>query len=470
MFRISYCVLIASIILTSSCQKEVNQEWGKIPAPLADSLTSLFKTNQLFEIDPTKSNTIVGDKGTVILIEENSIVDSNDKPVTGKISVLVKEHFTMADFVVSNLQTVHQDRLLESAGMIYLSARDAQGKELKIAKGKSIRLQIPQDTIREGAKIFLGKRDEKGLMNWNTYEETTKTLAVYPIKFLSKLRSPDECLDYYGITQDTLKIPIYNYYGKITDFENTLLATKEFRDRFSWHCWKEVLNLYIHNLDKNMWEIDEMMVEKFKEDSIQEIYYYKNHPPSTSLGSLPTKDQWKAHQALLEMQLDGYHRYIEAFKFFARQRLTKIDPSKKVDTTQLKELNTPLATYDALQFGWVNVDFFYNDPAAVPIRLVAKTSGEVSWVNLIVKDRNVILSGIDHGHQEYWFTKTDIVYSKLPKGAKAIIFAIGYKDGGLTFGEKEIVIGDKEQEDIQINKVTGEQLKTALEKYNSRRK
>jgi hypothetical protein len=126
-----------------------------------------------------------------------------------------------------------------------------------------------------------------------------------------------------------------------------------------------------------------------------------------------------------------------------------------------------MISYDAMKFGWVNVDFFYEDPKAIPIKLIAKTNQKAPLINLIINGRNVILSGSEHSTNEYWFTKNKDGYNKLPKGEKATIIAIGISDTKLQFGVKEIVIGDSEIENIEITTISGNELKIKLEKYGS---
>ncbi|WP_224998733.1 hypothetical protein [Cesiribacter sp. SM1] len=444
-----------------------DQEWGTIPLGLKDSLIAIAPQKQLFEINPAAPNTIVGEKGTTIIIPKNAIVDQLGNAVTGTVSIQLKENFSMADYVLSNLQTVHHESILETKGMIYLAATDRNGNSLKIANDKSIRIEIPQDELNKNAKIFLGNREEAGLINWDKIEEPAKTLIPYPIRFISENRFPTECSNHYGITTDTLTDKYYNYYGKLTDYENTLLATKEFAERYHTTCWNEVLEIYINNLEKNLWEIDELVIEHFIKDSIEEVSYYLNNPPPKVNGQAVTKEQWKARKWLIENAQYWGHLHIEQYKYFASQKFTRVDTTKLIDASKVKDLNTAFMAYDAMNFGWINVDYFYEDPKAVPVKLLAKTNAAAPIINLIFKDRNIILAGSEQQANEYRFTRNTEGYNKLPKGEKAIIVAIGYEGSSLTYGEKEITIGENEQENIVLATITGEALKNKLMKYGN---
>jgi hypothetical protein len=466
MRRTTKFVCLSCLIIFQSCIKKgkVDAEFGNVPDRLKNVLVKIGSEKQTFSILTSQANTIVGKEGTIILIPKESIVDQDNNPVLDSVVIEIKEHFKLSDYLSSNLQTINNDSLLVTQGMVYISAKDRNGNELKIAKGATVRFEIPNPDYRNNPLIFIGKRDDSGSMNWNLPNEQTKTMVPLPIRFISKNKFPTECADFYGITRDTVNNQYYNYYGNVDEFENTLLATKEFQERFSWYCWKEILEIYVKNLDKNMWEIDEMVVQHLKKDSIERVEWSDNNPPPRVDGNPITKDQWSAHESLLESSKENSGRTIKAFKFFANQKLTKIDTTQLIDTTKIANLNSAFISYSAMDFGWVNVDYFYNDPLSIPIRLIAKTNFPTPLINLILKNKNVILSGIDKGNNEYWFTKSEDGYNKLPKGDTAIIIGIGIKQNEILFDKVEMIIGQQELVHLNLQSIQGEKLKEQLER------
>lgn len=445
-------------------EKHSDIEYGIVPKQLKIELIKLGAEKQHFSIQTNQSNTLVGKEGTIILIPKESIVDQTGKPITDSVIIEVKEHFNIADYLLSNLQTVNNDSLLVTQGMLFVSATDKYGNKLDIAEGKKIRLEIPMPNYLNNSEIFIGQRDENGLINWELPEEQTKDLIPYPIRFISKNRFPTECSDYYGITKDTVNNRYYNYYGNIEDFENTLLATREFRDRFSGTCWDSVLNIYISNLDLNLWEIDELVVNYLKRDSTRRVDYYLKSSLPIVVGNSPTKEQYAASERLIEIEKQQVRWYIEKFEFFASQKLTKIDATLLIDTLKINELNSAFISYNALEFGWVNVDYFYKDPKAEPVKLMARTNIQSPIMNLIIKNKNVILTGIDKGNNEYWFAKSTDGYNKLPKGDTAIILGIGLIDNEIVFDKSEIIIGQQEITNLTLKKTNSQKLKNELNK------
>lgn len=464
--------LLSLTIAFTSCKtdpknEQTNTEFGNIPTELIDSLKSIGQDIQQNQIDPTIDNVIKGKNGTVIYIAANSLVDEKGTPVASKTIIELKEHYSIADYITSNLQTVHNNEILQTQGMIYFSAKNADVATLKIDKSKPIRIEFPVKEKIDEAKIFTGKRDENGNLNWSEINEPSKYLVPYPIRFISQNRFPTECANFYGITADTIKNKYFNYYGDLSQFENTFLATREFKERYDVACWNEVLKIYIDNLDKNLWEVDEMVVKHFIKDSTERVNFQINYKPPGINGGARTKEQEDAHEWLVNNEKDFGHRMITIFKKFAEQKLTKVDPTKRIADTTVAEMSKAFIAYDAMEFGWVNVDYFYKDPKSVDIKLIAKTNEVAPIINLIIPNRNVILSGILKDDNTYSFTKNEDGYNKLPKGEKAFIVAISIVDNKLHFAEKEIIIGQNETEKIELKATNAKTINTRLKNYGS---
>jgi hypothetical protein len=472
-------ISIALIILTiafQSCKSDKstnsnNSLFGNLPTQLVDTLKQIGQLIQVREIDPTKDNIIIGDSGTKILISANSIVNAQGKTISDKVKIELKENYTFADFVTSNLQTISNDELLQTQGMIYFNATSGNDLNLKIDKDKPIRIEFPVRDIVAGAKIFKGQRDKNGNINWDTAADPIKSLIPFPIRTLAP-QFFGECPKDFGITKDRKyynehKGDIYLTFDTISKYENTLLATREFKERFYSYCMPDLTKIYIANLDKNLWEIDEMMVQYFIRDSTERVNLSINNKPTPFFKgqTVTRKEQWQAYQWLIDHDKEYGHNMIEFFKIFAALKLTKIDQTKKIDTSVIKETTTAFVAYDALEFGWVNVDYFYKDPKAEKTKLIAKTNKEAFIINLILPNKKIILTGIQKSDNTYWFTKQEDGYNKLPKGEKAFIICMSITDNKLYFAEKEIIIGQSEIETLNLMETNGETVKAKLKNY-----
>lgn len=468
--KIQQSILISSIILILlACNGKkdikVSEEFGQLSPQLVNALQSIAPKVQNFIINPNKANTIIGRYGTILIIPADGIVDQNGNQVKTEVKLVLKEHFSKSDYFLSNLQTVQNDQLLQSGGMIYFNAYDKKGNPLKIANGKSIRIEIPNNGKIKNPNIYLGKRDEKGLVNWGEKKETTKSLLAYPILYISSYNFPEgygtECSEYYGIVNRKVPENESDMYtkGDISKFEKTLLATREFKERYDTYCERELLDLYIQNLDKNLWEIDEMFVKKAEQDSIESVQFMTENLPS-----------------MVEEDKNNNHFLIQAFKDFAAQKLTRVDPNLIADSSVFKDYTASFDSYEniyraksafnALEFGWINLDVIYQDPRSVEMELNVETDNEPSTVTLILKDKDVMLNANSSSDNFFSFTTKEEGYNKLPKGAKGILLAIGYKKKEIVFAMKEIIIGKNVTENLKLKPITAKELEKKLKLLN----
>jgi hypothetical protein len=120
-------------------------------------------------INVLKPNVIVGPLGTEVLIPENAFVTEDGKPVTGEVVINFSEYINKSDLILSNLPTVSNGRMLETGGVIFLEAL-SNGEKLKLAQGKSVLVNFPGGA-QEGMRLFTGKYDASGKLNWVTMSD-----------------------------------------------------------------------------------------------------------------------------------------------------------------------------------------------------------------------------------------------------------------------------------------------------------
>ena len=124
---------------------------------------------QAFKIYGNRDTSIVAKYGTIFRFYANTF-EQNGAAISGAINVQIKEVFKKSDFVLGNLTTTSNGKLLESDGMIYVNAR-ANGKRVKISKGKEIGVMVPDKRMDKRMKIFEGKK-EGDFVNWVKPEKT----------------------------------------------------------------------------------------------------------------------------------------------------------------------------------------------------------------------------------------------------------------------------------------------------------
>ena len=262
------------------------------------------------------SDTIIETKGGMVCsVPANAFVGADGKAVTGTIQLYIKEATDPLTIMKAGLTTRSGDRLLQTGGMFFMDAR--QGKDiLKIDTAKGIYAQVPTSLPKPGMQLFSGKRMPDGSIDWidpkplehDLVDIDILALDFYPPGYLIRLRE-----DGFKINRKTFTDSVYysmaslfdknpgraiqhatGFYSKdslpgpamdtasYTDlrcgispakiktiwsvkYQYTLLATHAFEHRLAViHQFMDpaLLDLYVDNLDKNLYEVDEMAAAK----------------------------------------------------------------------------------------------------------------------------------------------------------------------------------------------------------------
>lgn len=100
------------IIFLSACNSNGQKAFQQLISAKSDTL----------KIDNTKDTLIFGSKGTALFFEKESFQLPDGTPPKGKISIFLKECYSNSDIVRENLTTTANGKLLETRGMIDITA------------------------------------------------------------------------------------------------------------------------------------------------------------------------------------------------------------------------------------------------------------------------------------------------------------------------------------------------------------
>jgi hypothetical protein len=163
----SFYILLLSLVILS-CQKE------KSSLPIEEnsiSISSQLKTDKLQTIEfILKNDTLIsGKEGTDIWISRDLFENYSN----GKITFELKEFYSKEDMILNGLSTVtNKNELLESSGMFYINFKE-EGKQLKIRKGKSYKVTIPNRPL-EDSNIYYNDNDS--IFKWELEKTDIKVL------------------------------------------------------------------------------------------------------------------------------------------------------------------------------------------------------------------------------------------------------------------------------------------------------
>lgn len=129
---------------------------------------------QVFSLREDTVTTIVCEGGTKLIIPADAFVleENPEKPLQGTVELRVLEVDQPAEMLRHHLTTQEKSgRLLESAGMVYLTAT-AEGKALRLKEGKEILLGFPKKEKFEGAALFSGTGIAGDPLRWEKEKST----------------------------------------------------------------------------------------------------------------------------------------------------------------------------------------------------------------------------------------------------------------------------------------------------------
>jgi hypothetical protein len=179
-FMKSFYILLLSITIFS-CQKE------KTSLPIEEnsiSISSQLKTDKLqtFEFVLKNDTLISGKEGTKIWITK----DLFENYTNGKITFELKEFYSKEDMILNGLSTVtNKNELLESSGMFYINFKE-EGKQLKIKKGKSYEVTIPNKPLADSNIYY---NDNDSIFRWELSKNQIYTEISDIVKNLKYFKS-----------------------------------------------------------------------------------------------------------------------------------------------------------------------------------------------------------------------------------------------------------------------------------------
>jgi len=510
-------------------EKEIVIERVSFQKTPLDSVYNLIRPSiQPFNIKASETQKILGENGTEVLIPANSFIDGFGKLVSGNVEIVIIEAAGLTDFLTCNLQTLSNDNLLESAGMIFIDAK-SNGKSLRMAEGKKIAVSMPMMRSGEGFQMFMGKIDDDGALNWIEDKSADKD---YLIPFPSDVLYIDYWNGYrdwfsgvnghWNSSLDSVKFNPTN-----EEYRNTLIQTREFRDRYmkmfeTTQLISVLMNqdlkreeydkasydirlfeLYFSNLDKDIQLLDSM-ANKIVSDFIDSPGFSDWQKVDRSEGDfyffLQDDFDKEYYKTLLDFGSDGARGNVLKLKDFGvdllsdnaydelinkganqEEALMMINFEQErsrylgqiIREKEFKEEKGEMqefireTVFSTSELGWINCDRFSNDPTAgkaeITVKIESDTDLEYIDCSLVIPDLKVKLGAYPLGLSEYSFTRKEGVYTNLPIGKGALIIGVAYKNDKCYFSYTRIKIEDGTVVTLKMEQVDKEELKGKIE-------
>ena len=329
---------------------------------------------QSFIINGSKDTVIETKAGIVLAIPAGCFLDKDGNHVKGKVEFVIKEALDAVAIIHAGLSTTSNGKLIETGGMFFIDARH-NGDALGIDPKNNIYAQVPADNIKAGMQLFHGERMADGAINWvkpvpierDLVPVDINTLNFYPPHFLDSIakwgydiknKKLTDSLYYslaalFTITspnKDTLKEALISKLAKAdsgvtiresadcainpskikaiwnNNFQNTLVATREFEERlqtihFSLNA-PHTLDLYLNNLDKPLYQIDSLAASKDTTESGRAfLKFAARHDGKVNI----TKKQLRQLMAYYNLKWRLYHLAAAITERQLREKQARLD-------------------------------------------------------------------------------------------------------------------------------------------------
>lgn len=407
-----YLILIIGALSLYSCnqEREINS--------IEDLQKILKPKTERFVINPNQDNFIEGEKGTVLYFPSNSLVYDDGSPVTTEVQLQLNEFYSVSDIISENLSTLSDSLLLETGGMINISAT-SEGKKLKLDPSKSYVVCFPKRE-KKNMELFYGENNSDNI-NWKV-----ESIANYVDT------------NSYGFNYLKSDTSLITEYLGVSGWSSSSFGPKGRDCSFGWqikHSDSTVFR-YIKKLYEDSTKLENQMkssdshvrmhfeigedgiVKSLSHDSITAF----NSRVEKVIMSLPPFDMNKMYCApeyeyWLSVGVTDHidrDQYLEKFN----EKYTNYR-NKAVEHINAKELDYYILS--ATKLDWINCDRFINTESKKDDLFVSVKNPEKTKVILVFKDFNSILNGTpkDGG----------FVFNQIPIDEAITVLAISHAEG-----------------------------------------
>jgi hypothetical protein len=377
------------LVPTTFSNVEVDQKLVTTP-----SITGMNLKTRRSEriINGSENETIKCKAGTKLFFPAESFVTAGGFPVKGKVRVIVEECYDLDEILAAKLSTTSGNKQLETAGMIRVQAFVGRS-EVYLREGGRYNIHFPVGGDRkEDFRLFYGKRDVSGTMDWVLEENDTPiNEAALPVSSVM-----NEC--FIQISASELRIG--NRIQKMDYFNWPLVNGQNLNQWFisGFNPDPAMLNDFCANRMNSQITFHVNEQGQFQD-------YYISHSSLTeydrliasALSTMPALDMKKFmpqytedHACVLSFgrqQESGNKAFLERFV----KRYDYEDPDQKMAGVRTEDLS--YYVFSSTELGWINCDRFMESQGPLVDVVVETSGGESVGVSMVFDRERSILAG-----------------------------------------------------------------------------
>jgi TonB family protein len=395
------------------------------------------KTVLQVAINPRRDTTIEFPKGTRLIIPAYAFetVYGNSETLR-EVNVSVEEYYTLGDFVFQNLTTSTESEILETGGMVNVTAH-SNGVECVMAEGMEIEIRFPAPDTKENMRLFTGKRDATNIITWTTNNSDLEPPVVQIIDLI-----PESLPQFPG-----------GYQKMIAHLRKNLKYPSEAR-RAGAEGTVFVKFIVLQNGDVTSPAVIRSADKRLDKAAVDAIMSMPRWLP----GRVNDKPADLAMVLQIRFSLDGGsplgvtqpdEETIDFLNDFEKSERDSI----------LKEASAADVSFYVLRtskLGWINCDRFLDVKNPITFKVYLPASDPNATTKLIFNRFRSVLEGERVGN---WFH-----FRNVAPREKVTVLALASTQDGLTMTTKESTTGSKPDSLSNLKPVTSKILRATLEK------
>ena len=400
---------------------------------------------QSFLISTSQQETIKCERGTKITLPPRAFANKRTgKIIDGNVQVQVAEFYDKEDFILANLSTTSDGKLLESGGTIYITAYSTNGEECKLAKNKSIKIQFPFDKKKQGMQLFYGQKTKNGI-NWKlpeTAEKRNNSQAKTTVK--TKSDSPKEKV--YTVVERQAQFPggeqaLINFLGDNIDYpkeakeqglEEVVLAEFAITETGKVEEIKIVRSNYpilAAEVTKALQTLPDFLPARNNGKAMKSYFTLPINFEAGESGNIRTARKLVVRNG----RVDFSTNHVSCGKLVSNN----IAKANNLNEVSMNEVGSYILR--SAQLGWINCDRFYLKKQK--INYAIKTQVDNVNIKLIFKSINGVMSG-KYSHGRCTFTN-------VPINEEVTIFALKNENERYYFASEQTTIRNS-LSDVQL--------------------
>ena len=411
---------------------------------------------QKFLLTGKTDTTFTCNEGTLVTIAPSWFVNERTGlPINGPVEMNVKEYYDLNDMVMANLTTSTKDAMLETNGMVYISAT-ADGEACRLKKGEAMQISFPVKNNKPGMQLFNGEKDESGTILW-------KPLKINPT-VTNNTMITNEPIEKEG-SKDTIVMPADTSLSTLPSFPGGGKAIAS--------SINNIKNYFPINGPSGPVLVDIVIAKTGRVAMVKKIVSCNAGYFDCLRAAIYKMPMWKPAlkkgrpiMFTVRMMVLFNTRTTKVLHFMPVYRSP--DQTSEIDLNELfangfKAPESGIGNYYSFatsQLGWMNCDRFINNDSDEPkVRLFVKAeTDEPMDVKMIFHNYNSLIAA-KYTDQKYEF-------GVIPLGEPVTIVALKGKAGALQMAVKNMQTSSQPITGFVFKKVIAADIKATMEQFN----